>query len=48
MNLVNLSYLNLNLNAAIDAGDRATMGEAKAHIRNGDVLARCGRPTSST
>ncbi len=38
MNLIKLSYLVLNLNAAIDAGDTATLDEAKVHIRSGDVF----------
>ncbi len=38
VNLINLCSLILNLNAAIDAGETATLEEAKAHISQGDVF----------
>ena len=36
--LLPLTSLILALNAAVDAGEKATLDEAKRHIRDGDVL----------
>ncbi|WBY08324.1 hypothetical protein PIB19_02005 [Sphingomonas sp. 7/4-4] len=38
MTLIDLTYLIIQLNAAIDSGEKAEFKEIKQHIRDGDVF----------